>query len=82
MATEIVPAPESAENTGTVPSHLPDLAEALKAGDRPAIARIFGELADETLTLAGLAPTRGLADDLGRLHEDLHAIALEWRAGR
>ncbi|MFE0887887.1 hypothetical protein ACFW4Q_02430 [Streptomyces rochei] len=82
MATEIVPAPESAENTGTVPTRLHGLAEALKAGDRPAIARIFGELADETLALARLAPTRGLAGDLGRLHEDLHAIALEWGADR
>ncbi|MFE6429342.1 hypothetical protein ACFVOB_28275 [Streptomyces rochei] len=64
------------------PSHLAALAVALKAGDRPAIARIFGELADETLALAGIAPTRDLAGDLGRLHEDFHAIALEWGAGR
>ncbi|KYK14249.1 MULTISPECIES: hypothetical protein [Streptomyces] len=64
------------------PSHLAALAEALWDGDRPAIARIFSELADETLALASLAPTRGLAGDLGRLHEDFHAIALEWGAGR
>lgn len=86
MAThELTGAPERADHAGaTQPRtiHLAALAEALKAGDRPAIARIFSELADETLALASLAPTRDLAGDLGRLHEDFHAIALEWGADR
>ncbi|MFE6355893.1 hypothetical protein ACFVOO_23930 [Streptomyces rochei] len=78
---EVIGATETPTTTPT-PSHLAALAEALKASDRPAIARIFGELADETLALASIAPTRDLAGDLGRLHEDLHAIALEWGADR
>jgi len=83
VATEIVPAPERAENTGTAPSptsHLAALSAALKSGDRPTLARVFGELADELLNLAIVAPTRGLYDDLGSLHETFHHLALEQSA--
>ncbi|MFH9574231.1 hypothetical protein ACH4MG_27285 [Streptomyces sp. NPDC017454] len=60
--------------------HLSALAAALKAGDRATLARVFGELADESLALADLAPTRSLYDDLGRLHETFHYLATEQSA--
>lgn len=62
--------------------HLAALAEALKSGDRPALARVLGELADELMDIAGAAPTRGMHDDFGRLHETFHYLAIELGADR
>ncbi|MFD5566622.1 hypothetical protein [Streptomyces cadmiisoli] len=56
-------------------THLATLAAVLESGDRARIARTFGEIAEELLALAAVAPSGETGRLLLSLHEDVRHAA-------
>lgn len=70
----------STETSTQTTTHLASLATALhSATDRESRARLFAELADETLALAERAQTAELFRFWGGLHEDFYGKLLALR---
>jgi hypothetical protein len=70
----------SAETPTPTTTHLSSLAAALhSATDRESLARVFAELADETLVLCDVAPTEHLWEFWLRQSEHFHGAGIALR---